>query len=825
MRLKNAIMEFVKAISGKLNIRNSQVEAVLQLLEEGATIPFIARYRKDKTGDLDEVQIQQVQDEAKTLTEYTERKTFIEKTITDQGKMTEAIQAALNKATTLAELEDIYLPYKPKRKTKAQAARENGLEPLALLVLAQGEIDVDAEAAAYINDKVVSADDALQGARDIIAETINEDATVRAKLRKLFEDKATFQAKVAPDKENEASKFKDYFDFSEPVHKIPSHRILAALRGFLEGQLRIAISPDEEEAQYLIDSAYVKGSQSAAVEQVKKAGKDAYRRLLQPSLETEFRTALKAKADEEAINVFSENLRQLLLSSPLGSKRLLAIDPGYRTGCKVVCLDENGGLLHNDLIFVHEANRKLDAEYKIKELVAKYNIEVFAIGDGTAGRETEQFIKQLALGLPIFLVNEDGASVYSASATAREEFPDYDVTVRGAVSIGRRLMDPLAELVKIDPKAIGVGQYQHDVNQFRLKEKLDQTVVSCVNQVGVNLNTASKNLLGYVSGIGPALAENIVKYRSELGKFSSREQLMNVPRLGGKAFEQCAGFLRIRESENPLDASAVHPEAYPVVEKIAADLEVDVKSLVGNEALLKKVEPKNYMTETIGELTIKDILKELNKPGLDPRSELEQFEYADIFSIDEVKVGMVVPGIVTNLTRFGAFIDIGVKQDGLVHVSEIAHKYITDPNEALKLNDKVQVKVLEVDAARKRIALSIKQTQEAPARKSDRIKVRAAGQEDDRFRARVGAGHREVEKPKEVERERVKPKMEVHKEVERGSQPDRFRERDERRREADRQNRDERPKAKAEHPKKQEEDISDMDMSSALSLLKKKFGK
>lgn len=709
-------MELAQAAAAKLNIRHAQAQAVLQLLEEGATIPFIARYRKDKTGGLDEVQVQQVQDEAKAIKEFTERKAFIEKTITEQGKMTEELQASLDKAIALAELEDIYLPYKPKRKTKAQTARENGLEPLALLILEQKERDVVKDATAFINEKVTAAEDALQGARDIIAEMINEDANVRAKLRKLFEDKALFQSKVTPEKETEAVKYKDYFDFSEPVHKIPSHRILAILRGFLEGYLRLSIAPMEEDALYLIEGLYVTGSLNDCVEQVKKAAKDAYRRLLQPSLETEFRTALKAKADEEAINVFAENLRQLLLGSPLGGKRLLAIDPGYRTGCKVVCLDEKGELLHNDLIYIHEANRKYDSEYKIKDLVAKYNIEAFAIGDGTAGRETEQFIKQLGLGLPVFLVNEDGASVYSASEIAREEFPGHDVTVRGAVSIGRRLMDPLAELVKIDPKSIGVGQYQHDVNQVRLKERLDQTVISCVNQVGVNLNTASKHLLAYVSGIGTTLAGNIVKYRNEIGGFSSREQLLNVPRLGGKAFEQCAGFLRIREAENPLDASAVHPEAYSVVEKIAADNNVEVKNLIGNESLLKTVQAKKYVTETIGELTIQDILKELNKPGLDPRSELEHFEFAGIYAIEDVKPGMVVPGVVTNLTRFGAFVDIGVKQDGLVHVSEIAHKYISDPGEVLKLNDKVQVKVLEVDTARKRIALSIKQAQEPPAR-------------------------------------------------------------------------------------------------------------
>jgi uncharacterized protein len=710
------MIDITAAIASRLNIRTTQVDAVLDLFSEGATIPFIARYRKDKTGGLDEVQIQQIQDESKTLKEFNERKAFIEKTITEQGKMTDALQAKLDAVFTVAELEDIYLPYKPKRKTKAQAARENGLEPLALLLLEQKTADPAAEAASYISENVKDADAALQGARDIIAETINEDAVVRAKLRKLFEDTALFTSKVLADKETEAIKYKDYFDFSEPIYKIPSHRILAILRGFLEGFLRMGISPLEEEALESVEALYIKESLNGSVEQIKKAIKDAYRRLLQPSLETEFRTALKAKADEEAITVFAENLKQLLLSAPLGSKRTLAIDPGYRTGCKVVCLDEKGELLHNDLIFVHEANRAYDGEYKIKELVKKYDIQVFAIGDGTAGRETEQFIKRLQLGLPIFLVNEDGASVYSASDTAREEFPNHDVTVRGSVSIGRRLMDPLAELVKIDPKSIGVGQYQHDVNQSRLKERLDQTVVSCVNQVGVNLNTASKHLLSYVSGIGGTLADNIVKYRNEIGRFTDRSQLLKVPRLGGKAYEQCAGFLRVTAGNNPLDASAVHPEAYKVVEDIANELKTDVKNLIANEEILKKVDPKKYITETIGELTIRDILSELKKPGLDPRSELEQFEFAAIYSIDDVKVGMVVPGSVTNLTRFGAFVDIGVKQDGLVHVSEIAHQFITDPSEVLKLNDKVQVKILEVDTVRKRIALSIKQTQDAPSK-------------------------------------------------------------------------------------------------------------
>ncbi len=719
------MLEFASIIASTLNIKIAQVEAVLNLLNEAATIPFIARYRKDKTGGLDEVQIQQIQDQSKLLKEFRERKTFIEKTITEQGKMTDALQTKINAATTITELEDIYLPYKPKRKTKAQTARENGLEPLSTLLLAQNDIDVNEEAKAFINEKIKTVDEALQGARDIIAELINEDANVRAKLRKLFEDTATLQSKVLSDKETEAIKYKDYFDFSEAIYKIPSHRILAVLRGFLEGFLRMNIAPLEEDALELIEKLYITASLNSSVEQVKKAIKDSYKRLLQPSLETEFRTALKTKADEEAITVFAENLKQLLLSSPLGSKRILAIDPGYRTGCKVVCLNEKGDLQINDVIYIHEANKKYDAEYKIKELVAKYDIEVFAIGDGTAGRETEQFIKQMQLGKPIFLVNEDGASVYSASEIAREEFPEYDITVRGSVSIGRRLMDPLAELVKIDPKSIGVGQYQHDVNQFRLKERLDQTVVSCVNQVGVNLNTASKHLLSYVSGIGATLAENIIKHRNEIGKFTDRNQLLKVPRLGGKAFEQCAGFLRIKEAVNPLDASSVHPEAYMLVEKIAKDLNTEIKLLIGNENLLKQIDSKKYITEEIGELTIKDILNELKKPGLDPRSELEQFEYANIFSMEDVKVGMVVPGVVTNITRFGAFVDIGVKQDGLVHVSEIAHQYITDPSEVLKLNDKVQVKVLEVDTARKRIALSIKQTQEAPTRSSQKLGVKS----------------------------------------------------------------------------------------------------
>ncbi len=708
------MIEFAGEVAAKLNLRKQDVTAVLELFAEGATIPFIARYRKDKTGALDEVQIGKIQDEANFQKEFTERKAFIEKTITELGKMTLALQDKINAADTLAVLEDLYLPYKVKRKTKAQTAREHGLEPLALLLLEQRNIDIFGKAASFINEHVKSGDDALQGARDIIAEMVNEDAEVRAKMRRLFDRKATVQSKVWPDKEQEAIKYKDYFDFSEPLSKIPSHRFLAIMRGYMDGLLKMGISPEEEEALLAIEAHYLKASNDSG-EQVKKAIKDSWRRLLLPAMETEFRTGLKVKADEEAINVFTENLRQLLLSSPLGSKRILAIDPGYRTGCKVVCLDEKGGLLKTGLIFIHENNRMADAEYKVRGWVKEYNLESVAVGDGTAGRETEQFIKKLNLGLPVFLVNEDGASIYSASEIARDEFPDEDITVRGAVSIGRRLMDPLAELVKIDPKSIGVGQYQHDVNQQRLKERLDQTVVSCVNTVGVNLNTASKHLLSYVSGIGPSVAENIITYRNELGRFTSRKQLMKVPRLGGKAYEQCAGFLRIKDGDNPLDASAVHPEAYKLVADMAAGIGVDVKSLIGNEELVKKLEPKKYITKETGEHTLRDIMNELKKPGLDPRSEVQQFEFANIYSIEDVKVGMIVPGSVANITRFGAFIDIGVKQDGLVHVSEIAHKYISDPNEVLKLNQQVMVLVTEVDIARKRIALSIKQATEPPA--------------------------------------------------------------------------------------------------------------
>jgi uncharacterized protein len=721
------MLTFSSIVSEKLSISEKQVIAVLELLNEGATIPFIARYRKDKTGALDEVQIQKIQEEAKLQQEFSDRKTFIERTITEQGKMTDSLQKKINSATTINELEDIYLPYKPKRKTKAQTARENGLEPLALLLLEQKNISVKSEGENFINEKIADADMALQGARDIIAELVNEDADVRAKMRKLFEQSATVQSKILTGKEETGIKYKDYFEFAESVSKIPSHRVLAIMRGFMEGFLRMTISPEEEMALLKIENQFIKADNESSNE-AKKAIKDAYRRLLQPSLESEFRMALKTKADEEAISVFAENLRQLLLSSPLGSKKILAIDPGYRTGCKVVVLDEKGELQKTDLIFVHEKNFKLnEAKEKIRSYVMQFGIEAFAIGDGTAGRETEKFIKGLQTRLPVFLVNEDGASIYSASEIAREEFPDQDITVRGAVSIGRRLMDPLAELVKIDPKSIGVGQYQHDVNQSRLKEKLDQTVVSCVNAVGVNLNTAGKYLLSYVSGIGPSIAENIVNYRKEKGKFSNRKQLKEVARLGDKAYEQCAGFLRIKNGDSPLDESGVHPESYGIVEQMAKDAGINVKEIIGNENVINKIDSRKYVNENNGLHSLQDILKELEKPGLDPRNEVHAFEFANIYSIEDVQVGMVVPGQVTNLTRFGAFVDIGVKQDGLVHVSEIAHKYISDPGEVLKLNDKVMVKVTEVDLVRKRIALSIKQTQEAPKHTENRFKQQKRG--------------------------------------------------------------------------------------------------
>lgn len=711
--------EYTDQIAGKLALREKDVRAVLDLLSGGATIPFIARYRKDRTGALDEVAIQKIREEAQFQKDFHERKSFIEKTIAGQEKMTEDIQKKLNTAASLNELEDIYLPFKPKRKTRAQKAREQGLEPLADKICDQEEGSPEKWAKRFLSEEVKDEDAALQGARDIIAENMNENAELRTQMRHLFEKEARVVTKVLNDKETEGIKYKDYFDFSEPVSKIPSHRMLAVLRGFTEGFLQLSIEPEEQSALSLITKKYVSKKNEASA-QLEKAGKESYRRLLQPSLESELRMELKIRSDEDAIQVFAENLRQLLLTSPLGSKCILAIDPGYRTGCKVVVLDKTGNLLETGLVYIHEKNNKLaEAASAIRNLVEKYPVEAFAIGDGTAGRETEKFIKSLQTGQPVFLVNEDGASVYSASEAAREEFPDYDITVRGAVSIGRRLMDPLAELVKIDPKSIGVGQYQHDVNQSRLKLKLDQTVEHCVNTVGVNLNTAGKHLLRYVSGIGPTLAENIVNYRKDNGSFQSRSDLMKVERLGPSAYEQCVGFLRIKNGENPLDATGIHPETYSLVEEMALELGAEVKELIGNEKLVNKIQVSHYVDQKFGTHTVEDILKELKKPGLDPRPELQSFEFAPVYSIEDVQAGMILPGVVTNITRFGAFVDVGVKQDGLVHISEIADHYISDPSEILKLNQQVKVKVLEVDVQRKRISLSIKQTE---AGKNEQIK-------------------------------------------------------------------------------------------------------
>lgn len=702
-------LNIAKIVSERLKLKEGAVQTVLDLLAEGATIPFIARYRKDKTGALDEVQIAAIQEESKMQEAFINRKIFIEKAITEQGKMTASLQMLLDAAQGLHELEDIYLPYKPKRKTRAQKAKEAGLEPLAEWLMLQQPGSAEEKAASFVQEAIPDTAAALQGARDIIAEAIAEDADLRGTLRYVFANQAEVITKVFPEKEQEAEKYKDYFDFAESVTKIPSHRFLAAIRGFMEGFLTLSIHPEQEAVLPIIHEKFLKAGSEASAH-VEKACRDAYRRLLMPALESELRLSLKAKSDEEAIAVFAENLRQLLLSSPLGNKGMIAIDPGYRTGCKLVVLDRYGNLLHHTVIFIHEQNDRLkQAAAIVRQLVEKYKIECFSIGNGTAGRETEQFVRSLQLNLPVFLINEDGASVYSASEIAREEFPEQDITVRGAVSIGRRLMDPLAELVKIDPRSIGVGQYQHDVNPARLKEKLDQTVESCVNAVGVNLNTSGKYLLQYVSGIGPALAENIVRYRNENGGFHSRKELLKVPRLGPSAYQQCAGFLRIEGGHNLLDASGVHPEAYALVEQIAADLNVPLTALMANETLLQQIVPQKYVSDIYGTHTVNDVLKELLKPGRDPRSALQAFEYASVYKIEDLYVGMVLPGIVTNLTRFGAFVDIGIKHGGLVHVSEIANRYITDPAQALKLNQQVNVKVLEVDIARKRIALSIKQ--------------------------------------------------------------------------------------------------------------------
>ncbi|NML40999.1 RNA-binding transcriptional accessory protein [Chitinophaga sp. G-6-1-13] len=736
----------ITLISSELGISAKQAENTMVLLSEGSTVPFISRYRKEVTGSLDEVQIGKIEDLQKRYKEVDDRREFIIKTITEQEKMTPELLEKLESTWVLAELEDIYLPYKPKRKTRATVAIEKGLEPLAKLLFDQQDGDTGA-AETFINEQVASSDEALKGARDIIAEWINENAECRDKLRKLFTHTGKMTSKVAEGKEEEGNKYKDYFDFSEDLREVPSHRVLAILRAESEGILFSTIAPQEEEAMELINKQFVTGK-GAASEQVAKAGADAYKRLLRPSLENEFRAVAKDKADTEAIDVFAENLRQLLLAAPLGPKAVIAIDPGYRTGCKTVALDNQGNMLDHDVIFPLEKNYKRDdAEALLKKWVNRYDTAAIAVGNGTAGRETEEFVKKIDFGkkINVFMVNESGASVYSASEVAREEFPDQDVTVRGSVSIGRRLIDPLAELVKIDPKSIGVGQYQHDVNQSSLKQSLDRVVVSCVNNVGVNLNTASKHLLAYVSGLGPSLAENIVKYRKENGAFSNRTQLKKVHRLGDKAFEQCAGFLRIENGDNPLDNSAVHPERYALVKEIAEKQHCSVEDLIGQEDLRKKINPKDFVREDAGLLTIEDILKELAKPSRDPRDEISIFEYAEgIHKIEDLKTGMVLPGVVTNITAFGAFVDIGVKQDGLVHISHMSNKFISNPNEAVKLNQKVQVTVLEVDIARKRISLSMKDQEKAQGGGGGPRKERRDDRRDDHRDDRKGKPAKEA---------------------------------------------------------------------------------
>jgi uncharacterized protein len=701
-----------KKIALELSIAEKQVSTTAGLLDEGATVPFISRYRKELTGSLDEVQVAAIRDRILQLRELDKRREAILKSLTEMGKLSPELEKQVNDAETMVALEDIYLPYRPKRKTRATTAREKGLQPLADLILEQGRTDLELEAAKYIDEEkdVNSAEEALAGARDIIAEHISENAEVRTKMRALFLEKGTFQSKVIAGKEEAGIKYKDYFDWTEPVKSAPSHRILAMRRGEKEEMLWLDIQPPEDEAVHLLEQLFVTANNESS-QQVKLAIADGYKRLLKPSMETEVRLLTKKKADEEAIKVFVENARQLLMGAPLGQKRVMAIDPGFRTGCKVVCLDEQGKLLEYTAIFPHTgAGNVKEAEKTTRHLAEKYNIEAIAIGNGTAGRETELFVRNLNLpGLNIVMVNESGASIYSASDVAREEFPDKDVTVRGAVSIGRRLMDPLAELVKIDPKSIGVGQYQHDVDQNKLQLSLDDTVVSCVNAVGVELNTASKQVLAYVSGLGPQLAQNIVDYRNEHGAFKRRDQLKKVARLGDKAFEQAAGFLRIRDAENPLDTSAVHPERYSLVEQMAKDLKCSVKELMGNTQLRKSIPLQKYATEAVGLPTLNDIMAELAKPGRDPREQFEAFSFTDgVNAIGDLKIGMKLPGIVTNITNFGAFVDIGVHQDGLVHLSQITNRFIKDPNEVLKVHQKVEVTVTEVDVNRKRIALSMK---------------------------------------------------------------------------------------------------------------------
>lgn len=702
---------FSTMIANALGIAVHQVDNTLTLLAGGATIPFISRYRKEATGGLDEVQIGEIKDRNDKLCELAKRKETILSTIEEQGKLTDELRRRIEQSWDATELEDIYLPYKPKRKTRAEAARQKGLEPLAILLMLQRETNLDSRLHTFVKGEVKDEEDALKGARDIIAEQVNEDERARNQLRNQFSRQAAITSKVVKGKEEEASKYRDYFDFSEPLKRCSSHRLLAIRRGEAEGLLKVNITPDDEECCESLKRMYVRSNNECG-RQVGEAVRDAYKRLLKPSIETEFAALSKGKADEEAIRVFAGNLRQLLLAPPLGQKRVMGIDPGFRTGCKVVILDAQGTLLRNDTIYPHPPkNEWQQAGQKIVNLVKQYQIEAIAIGNGTASRETEQFVssQQYDHELQVFVVSEDGASIYSASKTARDEFPDYDITVRGAVSIGRRLMDPLAELVKIDAKSIGVGQYQHDVDQALLKKSLDQTVESCVNLVGVNLNTASRHLLTYVSGLGPALAQNIVDYRTENGPFHSRKELMKVPRMGAKAFEQCAGFLRIPQSKNPLDNSAVHPESYPVVESIAKDLHCTVDELIKNKELRTHIDIKKYVTPTVGLPTLTDIMQELDKPGRDPRQQIKAFEFdKNVKTIDNLAEGMELPGIVNNITNFGCFVDIGIKENGLVHVSQLADKFVSDPTTIVSIHQHVRVKVLSIDRERKRIQLTMK---------------------------------------------------------------------------------------------------------------------
>jgi len=700
----------IEIVARKLGLHDWQVENTIRLMDGGATIPFISRYRKEMTGSLDEVQLMHIKEEYDRLKELDARKEAVLKSIGEQEKMTPELRKKLEDAVTMSELEDIYLPYRPKRRTRATIAKEKGLEPLAVLIMEQKVNDPSVKAEAFLNDDVATIEDALAGACDIIAEWINEDEKARRQLRYLFEKEAIVYSKVIKGKEAEGIKFSDYYDWSEPLKKCPSHRLLAMRRGEEEGFLSLSVEPDEEHALDILNSIFIKGRNGSS-DIVTSAVKDSWKRLLSSSMETEFRNISKEKADIEAITVFAENLRQLLLGSPLGEKNVLAIDPGFRTGCKVVCLDRQGNFVHNETIYPHPPqNETAMSIKKILSLVNAYKIEAIAIGNGTASRETEDFIKWVKFenDIQVFIVSEAGASIYSASKTARDEFPDYDVTVRGAISIGRRLMDPLAELVKIDPKSIGVGQYQHDVDQQKLQKSLDDVVMSCVNAVGVEVNTASKHLLTYVSGLGPQLAQNIVDYRSENGPFRGRKELLKVKRMGEKAFEQSAGFLRIRNAENPLDSSAVHPESYHVVEKMSEDLGCEVKELITNVDKRKEIKLENYVTPVTGLPTLKDIVEELAKPGRDPRSRIKEFSFADVHTMEDLKEGMVIPGIVTNITKFGAFVDIGIKQDGLVHISNMSRTYISDPSTVVKLHQHVMVKVIAVDIERKRIQLSMK---------------------------------------------------------------------------------------------------------------------